>query len=137
MIYKFNFTLKDATPYGNVYFSRVFEIQGIVREEWLRKKWLKENDLLNFLKEYKLITKEASNKYIKECFPFGSYEAACVISKIGKAHFIFEIEIRDQKTGEIHCKGWQKICFSKNDKLVAIPEEFKKALMLNKNKYVK
>lgn len=30
-----------------------------------------------------------------------------------------------------------KICFSKNDKLVAIPKEFKKALMLNKNKNVK
>ena len=98
---------------------------------------LKQTGLLRVLHDYKMITKEASNKYVKECEPFVDYEAECVISKIGKAHLIFEIEIRDQKTGEIHSKGWQKICFAKNGKLVAIPEEFKKALMLNKNKYVK
>lgn len=132
MIYNFNFTLKDTTPYGNVYFSRVFEIQGIVREMAL-----KQTGLLSVLHDYKMITKEASNKYIKECEPFINYEAECLISKIGKAHFIFDIEIRNQETEEIHCKGWQKICFSKNDKLVAIPEEFKKAFMLNKNKNAK
>lgn len=126
MIHKFNFTLKDVTPYRNVYFSRAFDIQGIVREEWL-----KENDLLKFLKEYQLITKKAYNEYIKECFPFAPYEAESIVKKINKASFVFDIEIRDQKTGEIHSKGWQKICFSKNDKLVAIPEQFKKALINN------
>lgn len=127
MIYNFNFTLKDTTPYGNVYFSRVFDIQGIAREMAL-----KQTGLLSVLHDYKMITKEASNKYIKECEPFVDYEAECVISKIGKAHFIFEIEIRDQKTGEIHSKGWQKICFAKNGKLVAIPDEFNKRYALLK-----
>jgi acyl-CoA thioesterase FadM len=79
-----------------------------------------------------LITKQAYNEYIKECFPFVDYEARFMLKKINKASFIFDIEIRDQKTGEIHSKGWQKICFSKNDKLVAIPKKFKEALMLNK-----
>ena len=128
MIHNFNFTLKDATPYRNIYFSRVFEIQGIAREMAL-----KELKLLSILHDYKMITKEANNKYIKECEPFVDYEAECVISKIGKAHFIFDIQIRDKQTKEIHSKGYQKICFAKNDKLVAIPDEFKKALILNKN----
>ena len=127
MKYNFNFTLKDTTPYGNVYFSRAFDIQGIVREMTL-----KQAGLLGVLHDYKMITKEANNKYIKECEPFVDYEAECVISKIGKAHFIFDIEITDQETGEIHCKGCQKICFAKDGKLVAIPEPFKKALILNK-----
>lgn len=132
MIYNFNFTLKDTTPYGNVYFSRVFEIQGIVREMWL-----KENNLLNSLKDYQLITKKADNEYIKECMPFVDYKAEFIVKKINKASFIFEIEIRDKETGELHSKGWQKICFAKDGKLVAIPEEFKNALILNKNKYDK
>lgn len=132
MIHNFNFTLKDATPYGNVYFSRVFEIQGIVREMWL-----KENNLLNSLKDYQLITKKGHNEYIKECFPFINYKAEFIVKKINKASFIFDIEIRDEKTKEIHSKGYQKICFGKDGKLVAIPEPFKKALMLNKNKNVK
>jgi acyl-CoA thioesterase FadM len=132
MIYKYNLTLGDITVNGIMYFARAFDIQGIVREEWL-----KQNNLLNSLKEYKLITKKAYNEYIKECFPFINYEAELIVKKINKASFIFDIEIRDEKTGEIHSKGWQKICFSKNGKLVAIPEQFKEALMLNKNKYVK
>jgi len=132
MIHKINLNLKDITLYGTMYFSRAFDIQGIVREEWL-----KQNNLLNSLKDYKLITKKAYNEYIKECFPFVDYEAEFIVKKINRASFVFDVEIRDQKTKEIHCKGWQKICFSKNDKLVAIPEQFKEALILNYNKYVK
>lgn len=136
MIYKFNYTLKDATPYGNAYFARAFDIQGVVREEWL-----KQNNLLNSLKEYQLITKQAHNEYIKECLPFANYEAELIVKKIDRASFIFDIEIRDKETGEIHSKGWQKICFAKNGKrkLVAIPEEFKKALINNLmiKKYIK
>jgi acyl-CoA thioesterase FadM len=127
MIYIYNFTLKDATPYGNIYFSRAFDIQGIVREMWL-----KQNNLLNCLKDYQLITKEANNKYIKECKPFVNYEAEFIVKKISKAFFVFEVEIRYQKTGEAHSKGWQKICFAKDNKLIAIPNEFKEALILNK-----
>tara|TARA_Y100000401_G_scaffold29233_1_gene21272 strand:+ start:428 stop:829 length:402 start_codon:yes stop_codon:yes gene_type:complete len=128
-MYNFNFTLKDTTPYGNVYFSRAFDIQGIVREMWL-----KENNLLSFLKDYQLITKKAYNEYIKECFPFVDYKVEFIVKKINNTSFIFEIEITDQETGEIHCKGEQKICFAKANKLVPIPELFKKALILNKNK---
>ena len=132
MIYKYNHTSEDETPYGNINFTRVFDIQGKARKEWLE-----ENNLLNSLKEYKLITKQANNKYIKECFPFVDYEAELMVKKIDRASFIFEVEIRDKETGEMHCIGYQRICFSKNDKLVAIPEEFKEALILNKNKNVK
>ena len=127
--YNFNYTLKEATPYNNIYFTEAFPIQGKVRELWL-----KENNLLEYLTDYQMITKEASNKYKKECRPFRDYEALLKVEKINKASFISKITIKDKKTGKIHSEGFQTICFAKNGKLALIPEKFKEKLQENYDK---
>jgi len=127
--WNFNFIIKEATPYNNIYFTEVFVTQGKIRELWLKK-----NNLLEYLKDYQMITKEASNSFIIRCEPFHDYEALFEVEEINKASFIFKITINDRKTGKIHSEGHQTICFAKNGKLVAIPEGFKKKLEENYDK---
>ena len=49
--------LKDTNLYGNIYFARYFEWQGVVREAFLYECL---NNQLNLLNDYILVTKSAS-----------------------------------------------------------------------------
>src|ERR1700739_2505317 len=58
--------LKDSNAYGNTYFARYFEWQGICRERWFFE--CISRDMLQ--KEGVFITKRAEQDYLQETFPF-------------------------------------------------------------------
>ena len=117
-----SFTLKDLTPYGNVYFSRYIEAQGIIRERWVI-----DNGLADELQKFKWITKEVNHVFKGEAVPFQAVEATLIIEEIKRASFRFKITF-SQNNQELGT-GTQLICFAnKEGKLVGIPDEVKKRL---------
>ncbi len=58
--------LKDSNAYGNTYFARYFEWQGICRERWFFE--CIAPDMLQA--EGVFITKHARQDYVHETFPF-------------------------------------------------------------------
>jgi hypothetical protein len=64
--------LKDSNAYGNTYFARYFEWQGICREKWFFE--CISRDMLQ--KEGVFITKHAEQDYLQETFPFQELRAS-------------------------------------------------------------
>lgn len=58
--------LKDSNAYGNTYFSRYFEWQGICRERWFQR--CIAEDMLQSVGI--LVTKHAEQDFLRETFPF-------------------------------------------------------------------
>jgi len=119
-IYDFCTYLKDSNAYGNNYFARIFEWQGICREAWffscVTKDFLKDQGVL--------ITKRAYNDYVNETFPFQKIRCLLNVRDIKKAsfylHFIFCVPEDEKK---IFSKGYQQIVFANHHrKIIKFPD---------------
>lgn len=124
----FHFTvkvyLKDTNIFGNVYFARYFDWQGMAREEFFNKIVPEPNFLLK--KNIKLITIEAYIKYLKEALLFDTIQIKVIPCNIRNT--TFELIFKYIKIGqdELIAEGRQKIGFTEDNKIIPIPIEISK-----------
>ncbi|NVD97106.1 thioesterase family protein [Massilia sp. BJB1822] len=109
--------LKDSNAYGNTYFARYFEWQGICREKWFFE--CVARDMLQ--KEGVFITKRAEQDYLQETFPF--QDVRCEINTYGVRRCSFWLEFRFYANGIPVAVGRQQIVFADHGKqIAALPE---------------
>ncbi len=110
--------LKDSNAYGNTYFARYFEWQGICRERWFYE--CVAPDLLQPLGVF--ITKQAQQDYLHETFPF--QEIQCELNTFEVKRCSFWLELRFYTEGTLVSVGRQQIVFANHAKqIVALPPE--------------
>ncbi|HEV7815904.1 MAG TPA: acyl-CoA thioesterase [Janthinobacterium sp.] len=109
--------LKDSNAYGNTYFARYFEWQGICRERWFFE--CIAPDMLQA--EGVFITKHAQQDYLQETFPF--QEIHCELNAYDIRRCSFWLEFRFFSNGRPVAAGRQQIVFAGHDKRIkALPE---------------
>jgi len=109
--------LKDSNAYGNTYFARYFEWQGICRERWFFECIAR--DMLQ--KEGVFITKRAEQDYLQETFPFQEIE--CEMNAYNVKKCSFWLEFRFFADGRPVATGRQQIVFANHAKQIsALPE---------------
>jgi enediyne core biosynthesis thioesterase len=109
--------LKDSNAYGNTYFARYFEWQGICRERWLQQ--CIAADLLQPIGV--LVTKNANIDYVRETFPFQTVECEMNTEQVKNCSLtlLFNFSV----AGSLVCKGSQHIVFTTHDKRIQrLPE---------------
>ncbi|WP_308495484.1 acyl-CoA thioesterase [Duganella margarita] len=120
--------LKDSNAYGNTYFARYFEWQGICREKWFFE--CISRDMLQ--KEGVFITKHAEQDYLHETFPF--QEISCELNAYDVKKCSFWLEFRFYAEGKRISVGRQQIVFANHAKqITALPE----AIIASIKRYVK
>lgn len=72
--------LKDSNAYGNIYFTKHFEWQGVCREAWFTNCIHK--DMFNLAGVF--ITKRANVEFCSETFPFQNIKAEMYVKKFEK-----------------------------------------------------
>jgi enediyne biosynthesis thioesterase len=108
--------LKDSNAYGNTYFARYFEWQGICRERWFFECIAR--DMLQG--EGVFITKHAQQDYLQETFPF--QDVQCELNAYGIRRCSFWLEFRFFANGKPVSVGRQQIVFAGHDKQIkALP----------------
>ncbi|MDH4274036.1 MAG: thioesterase family protein [Gammaproteobacteria bacterium] len=97
--------LKESNAYGNIYFSRYFEWQGMCREMWFCE------CIFPNMFEIKgaLVTKFAHNDYEQELFPF--QKIICLLNSANVRRTSFELMFRfySRDTNQLVARGTQKI----------------------------
>ena len=113
--------LKDSNAYGNNYFAKYFEWQGVCREAWFYNCIAK--DFLQPLGV--LITKKANTEYIRETFPFQKIRCLVSVKNMKRVSFFLTFCFCDPKDENIvFARGCQQIVFAnKERKLIKFPEE--------------
>jgi enediyne biosynthesis thioesterase len=115
--------LKDSNAYGNTYFARYFEWQGICRERWFFECIAR--DMLQG--EGVFITKHAQQDYLQETFPF--QEVHCELNAYGIRRCSFWLEFRFFADGKPVSVGRQQIVFAGHDKQIkALPPQVLKSI---------
>lgn len=104
--------LKDSNAYGNTYFSRYLEWQGVCREAWFYNK-IDRNMLQS---EGVFLTKVAHSEYQNETFPFHKIRCYLNTYNVKKTSFFLRFKFFDQQTEELVTQGYQKIAFVGHDK---------------------
>jgi enediyne core biosynthesis thioesterase len=109
--------LKDSNAYGNTYFARYFEWQGICRERWLQH--CISADLLQPIGV--LVTKNATIDYVRETFPFQTVECELTTEQVRNCSL--KLLFRFSVAGQLVCLGSQHIVFTTHDKRIQrLPE---------------
>ncbi|MES3024857.1 MAG: acyl-CoA thioesterase [Pseudomonadota bacterium] len=109
--------LKDSNAYGNTYFARYFEWQGVCRERWFFE--CIAPDMLQA--EGVFITKRAEQDYVHETFPF--QEIRCELNAYALRKCSFWLEFRFFSGGTLVSVGRQQIVFANHAKQIsALPE---------------
>ncbi|CDG82025.1 acyl-CoA thioesterase [Janthinobacterium agaricidamnosum] len=109
--------LKDSNAYGNTYFARYFEWQGVCRERWFYECIAR--DMLQAHGVF--ITKHAEQDYLQETFPF--QEISCEVNAYRIKRCSFWLEFRFFADGQQVSSGRQHIVFANHDKrITALPE---------------
>ncbi len=104
--------LKDSNAYGNTYFARYFEWQGVCRERWLQQ--CIASDLLQT--QGVLVTKNANIDYVRETFPFQTVE--CELNTQLVKNCSLSLVFRFLVAGNLVCTGSQHIVFTRHDKRI-------------------
>jgi len=109
--------LKDSNAYGNTYFSRYFEWQGVCREQWFHQCIC--GDMLQSKGVF--ITKFAHQEYEQETFPFQKVE--CLLNTYNIKQCSFNLLFRFYVNGKQVSKGYQQIVFANhNKKIIRLPQ---------------
>lgn len=104
--------LKDSNAYGNTYFARYFEWQGICRERWLQQ--CIAADLMQ--PRGVLITKNANIDYVRETFPFQTVE--CELNTWQVKQCSVTLVFRFLVSNSLVCTGRQQIVFASHNKKI-------------------
>jgi enediyne core biosynthesis thioesterase len=104
--------LKESNAYGNTYFARYFEWQGICRERWFHR--CIQADMLQH--EGVFITKRAHQDYLQETFPFQTVRCEVNTWEVKSCSFylIFRFLVDDK----VVSSGYQQIVFASHDKRI-------------------
>ncbi|QIM54310.1 acyl-CoA thioesterase [Hydrogenophaga crocea] len=102
--------LKDSNAYGNTYFSRYFEWQGVCRERWFHQ--CISADMLQSLGVF--ITKRAHAEYLHESFPF--QHLTCEVNTHEIRHCSFQLLFRFVSEERTVATGYQQIAFADHRK---------------------
>lgn len=114
----FDVYLKDSNAYGNTYFSRYFEWQGVCRERWFHD--CISSDMLRTQGVF--ITKRASVDYLHETFPF--QHVSCELNTFAVRQCSFHLMFRFGVDGRTVATGSQEIVFARPDKRITrLPPE--------------
>jgi acyl-CoA thioesterase FadM len=107
---KVDIFLKDSNAYGNTYFSRYFEWQGVCRERWFFE--CVAPDMLRTLGV--LITKRAHQEYAHETMPFQSI--VCRLNSFDVRQCSFYLLFSFEAATQVVATGYQQIVFATHDK---------------------
>ena len=108
--------LRDSNAYGNTYFSRYFEWQGVCREQWFHQ--CIRSDMLQ--SEGVFITKYARQDYMHETFPFQKVE--CTLNTFNIKQCSFNLLFRFFVDGKQVSSGYQQIVFADHrKKIIRLP----------------
>lgn len=109
--------LRDSNAYGNTYFSRYFEWQGVCREQWFHQ--CIRSDMLQ--SEGVFITKYAHQDYAHETFPFQKVE--CTLNTYNIKQCSFNLLFRFFVDGKPVSSGYQQIVFANHQKkIIRLPK---------------
>jgi enediyne core biosynthesis thioesterase len=109
--------LKDSNAYGNTYFARYFEWQGVCRERWFHQ--CISADMLQTQGVF--ITKNAHQDYIRETFSFQT--VTCEVNTQDVKQCSFALNFLFFVDGSLVSKGSQQIVFASHDKRIQrLPE---------------
>lgn len=123
--------LAETNAFGNVYFSRYFDWQGMARESFFKKIAGDHQEMLTSGVKY--ITIKAENEYKKECFLFDELEIKVVPTNIRLTTVELIFVFRREKNDEIIAQGKQRIGFTnEKDEVIPIPEN----LLLGAKEYL-
>lgn len=116
--------LTDTNLYGNTYFARYFDWQGMAREEFFKQIV---GDYSSFLKTgIKLVTIEAYLKYWRETTLFDNVIIKVTLENIQVATFELHFTYINKKTEQLVAEGKQKIGFvDSSNKVIPIPQFLK------------
>lgn len=116
--YSIDVCLKDSNAYGNIYFARYFEWQGVCRERWFHD--CVSMSMLQDLGVF--ITKDAHQEYIHETFPFQQVD--CEVNTFAIKQCSFSLMFRFYVAGCLVAKGYQQIVFANHDKkIIRLPDD--------------
>lgn len=114
--------LSDTNAFGNTYFAKYFEWQGMAREAFLARHLVPDVSVL-MKSGVKLITVEASHSYKQETVV---YDRVCVEVRAGapkNASVELLFTFRNDRTNQLIGEGRQVIAFANNKgKLIRVPE---------------
>ncbi|MGE4234668.1 MAG: acyl-CoA thioesterase [Bacteriovoracia bacterium] len=114
--------LKDSNAYGNVYFSRYFEWQGVCREKFWVECICSQFAGIGIL----LATKKASIEYLQEVFPLQTIKAELNTKNLRSASVDLEIIFKNPDSGTLFSRGSQTIVFlDQSKKIMRIPDNIK------------
>ncbi len=116
--YEFSPTLGHSNAYGNIYFARYFEWQGMLREKWFSECVV--SDMFSLQGAF--VTKFANNEYKQEVTPFQSLLCMLNTQSVKKASFVLIFRFYDKETGTLVSSGAQKIAFMSGGKLKKLPD---------------
>jgi acyl-CoA thioesterase FadM len=120
-IFELTVYLKDTNIFGNVYFSRYFEWQGMAREAYFQT--IKDHRRLLF-SGMKLITRKASIVYENECTAFDDIVIKIQNRDIKRYSFIMVFTFFDKKTDRVIARGEQMLGFADpSGNLIMVPKE--------------
>jgi enediyne core biosynthesis thioesterase len=109
--------LKESNAYGNTYFARYFEWQGVCRERWFHR--CIASDMLQTQGVF--ITKRAHQEYMHETFPFQTVQ--CEVNSFEVKSCSFYLIFRFLVDGKPVSHGYQQIVFASHDKRIQrLPE---------------
>lgn len=116
-LYTIEIGLKDSNAYGNTYFARYFEWQGICREQWFFR--CISPDMLQ--SQGVFITQYAHQHYAHETFPFQTVQCYLNTSDIKPCSFCLQFRFYVGDT--LISTGYQKIVFANHDKkIIRLPQ---------------
>ena len=119
-IFELTVFLKDTNAFGNAYFSRYFDWQGMAREAYFATV----KSFMEIIQNgTKLITKRACNEYMHETLPFDEIVIVVNNRNIKKCSFDMLFTVINKNTGKILSKGEQTLTFANHQgKLIRIPQ---------------
>lgn len=114
--------LSDTNAFGNTYFAKYFEWQGMAREAFVKRCLVPDFRQL-VMTGVKLITREAHHRYKHETVV---YDRVIIRLRVGAPkHMSVELlfTFLDKATGRLVGEGRQVICFANaQGKLIPVPE---------------
>jgi len=117
--YPIDVFLKDASPFGTVYFARFFEWQGMCREAF----WARCVMPTSPPSTLQLITKSATMEFVRAARPFEGVVAALSVLAVKRVSTMIYISFYDRMTHHLLADGFQTIVFADSSRApLVIPD---------------
>jgi len=114
--------LSDTNAFGNAYFSKYFEWQGMAREAFFREIMPNPSFLID--SGINLITKKAAIDYKHEVFLYDDIEISLKVGAVKQASADLLFTYRKKKDKTVIAQGYQTVIFAdKNGQFLKIPQE--------------